>query len=312
MQQLNGCFYDALSSVIAFTKMSKASEPEVAEFRRNMVCHFSLLTALCYHTLVVAEAAPDSEEFSKAAMDFHVLGMRYFGETQIEALKSAPCRPSLVFHWIQSSMVEAIPQVLNVPPPILGRAFNGLADGLIKFEDSTKVAFIPLPAQYTQVTLCLMSVHWIFAPLTACSFSGNPLMVCGLTFVFVFTFWLLFMLAEDMENPFGDDADDVPLVDHQRHINSRFRMLLTDFSLRPTPINTLGDDEAEWLRCESLAEIHGGYSASSSEVGESRSSISGSATSQAPFWMNARFGGFMGRSISRSRSLKLVCEYERL
>merc|ERR1719410_1143978 len=144
----------------------------------------------------------------------------------------APCRPSLVFHWIQSLMVEAIPQVLNVPPPILGRAFNELADGLVKFEDSTKVAFIPFPAQYTQVTFCLMSVHWILAPLTASSFSGNPLMVCGLTFVFVFTFWLLFMLAEDMENPFGDDADDVPLVDYQHHINSRFRMLLTDFSLR--------------------------------------------------------------------------------
>jgi len=312
IHELNGCFYDALSSVVAFSKMSAACEPELAEFRRNMVCHFSLLTALCYHGLVGAEAALGSPEFSKAAMDFHVLGMQYFGETQIEALKHAPCRPSLVFHWIQSMMVEAIPQFLNMPPPILTRAFNELADGLVKFEDSTKVAFIPFPAQYTQATLCLMSFHWIFSPLTVCSFSDSPLMVGCLTFVFVLTFWLLFMLAEEMENPFGDDADDIPLVDLQRHINSRFRMLLTEAALRPEPINALCDDEAEWLRCESLAEIYGGYSSSSSEGGEEMSEISeisGSATSQAPFWMShAGFGGFIGSS----RTAKLVCQYERV
>jgi len=273
IQELNACFYDALSSVVAHTKMSKASEPELAEFRRNIVCHFSLLTALCYHNLVVAEAAPDSEDFSQAAMDFQVLGMRYFGEPQIEALMSAPCRPSLVFHWIQSMMVEAVPEVLNVPPPILGRAFNKLADGLVKFEDSTKVAFVPFPAQYTQATLCLMGCHWMFAPLTVCTISQNPLLVCGLTFVFVFTFWLLFMLAEEMENPYGDDADDLDLVELQHHVNSRFRMLLSDASLRPEPLNTHGDDEAEVLCSGSLAEVYGCIT-SSSECGEERSEIS--------------------------------------
>merc|ERR1712008_355655 len=124
VQELSGSLYDALSSVLSFTKMSKATEPELTEFRRNLICHFSLLTALCFHNLLAAESPPGSEKFTQEALKFNVLGMRYFGDPQMAALQTAPCRPSLVFHWIQCQMVEAVPKVLNIPPPILGRAVD--------------------------------------------------------------------------------------------------------------------------------------------------------------------------------------------
>jgi len=272
VQELNGSFYDALSSVISFTKISKAPEPELAEFRRNLICHFSLLTALCYHNLLAAEEPCGSEKFFEEALKFNVLGMRHFGDPQITALKMAPCRPSLVFHWIQSVLVEAIPQILNIPPPILSRAFNELADGLVKFEDCTKIAFIPFPTQYTQSTLYLLFIHWVTTPLTASTYSQKPLIAAIFSFVLVFTFWVLYLIAEELENPFGDDSDDIDLVDMQQHLNARFRVLLTQDALKPGSMQH--DDAAEELSCGTLAEVYEGCKGSSSEcevTGSSRS-----------------------------------------
>jgi len=231
VQQVNGSFYDAVSSIIAFTKMSKAPAEEIATFRRSIICSFSLLTALCYHDLLTTDCDPGSEESIEVMEKFEVIGMHAFTDAHFRALRNAPCRPSLVFHWIQSMIVEKIPGLLNVPPPILGRAFQELAEGLVKYEDCIKVAFVPFPFQYTQATTWLMFLHWFLAPLTVSTFTHRPSLAFIFTFVLVFTYWALFLIAEELENPFGEDDGDLDLWDMQRHLNSRFRMLLAPSTL---------------------------------------------------------------------------------
>jgi len=232
VQQVNGSFYDAVSSIIAFTKMSKATAEEIASFRRSIVCSFSLLTALCYHDLLTTDCEPGSEESIEVMEKFDVIGIHAFTDAHFRALRNAPCRPSLVFHWIQSMIVEKIPGLLNVPPPILGRAFQELAEGLVKYEDCIKVAFVPFPFQYTQATTWLMFLHWFLAPLTVGTFTYRPSLAFVFTFVLVFTYWALFLIAEELENPFGEDDGDLDLWDMQRHLNSRFRMLLAPSTLQ--------------------------------------------------------------------------------
>jgi predicted membrane chloride channel (bestrophin family) len=237
VQQVNGSFYDAVSSIIAFTKMSKASAEEIASFRRSIICSFSLLTALCYHDLLTTDTEPGSEESIEVMEKFDVIGIHAFSEAHYRALRNAPCRPSLVFHWIQSMIVEQIPGLLNVPPPILGRAFQELAEGLVKYEDCIKVAFVPFPFQYTQATTWLMFLHWFLAPLTVGTFTYRPSLAFVFTFVLVFTYWALFLIAEELENPFGEDDGDLDLWDMQRHLNSRFRMLLAPSTLQAGRLN---------------------------------------------------------------------------
>jgi len=129
-------------------------------------------------------------------------------------------------------IVEKIPGLLNEPHPILWRAFQELAEGLVKYEDCIKVAFVPFPFQYTQATTWLMFLHWFLAPLTVGTFTYRPSLAFVFTFVLVFTYWALFLIAEELENPFGEDDGDLDLWDMQRHLNSRFRMLLAPSTLQ--------------------------------------------------------------------------------
>jgi len=117
VQQLNGCVYDAVSSAIAFTKKSKADSQQLAEFRCHVAYYFSLMTALCYHDLLATSYEEDSEQSHKLMENFDVLGLQTLTPLHIQALRSAVCRPSLVFHWIQLYFVENIPTgVLDIPP----------------------------------------------------------------------------------------------------------------------------------------------------------------------------------------------------
>jgi len=228
VQQLNGCFYDAVSSVIAFTKRSKADSQQLAEFRSHVVYFFSLMTALCYHELLSATCDDENgKEAHKMMESLDVLGLQTLTPKHVQALRSAVCRPSLVFHWIQVYLIENIATgVLDIPAPILGRAFQELAEGLVRYEDSTKLAFYPFPHAYSQTTLWLLVFHWVLTPFCVCAFTKRAFLASVFAFILSFTYWTLFKLSEELENPFGEDDGDIDLLDIHRHLNARFCALL--------------------------------------------------------------------------------------
>merc|ERR1712003_404070 len=104
-------------------------------------------------------------------------------------------------------MVENIQtKVLNVPPPVLSRSFQQLANGLVKFHDGLMVASIPLPFPYAQTCDWLLLVHLIVTPLITAQWVSGPFWSFFFTFVQVLVFWSLIIVAMEIENPFGTDA----------------------------------------------------------------------------------------------------------
>lgn len=245
VQQLNGCFYDAVSSAMAFTKKSKASPQQIAEFKSHVAYYFSLLTALCYADLLATACEEESEQERDIMESFDVLGLQAFTPTHFQALHSAVCRPSLVFHWIQVYLIENIPTgVLDVPGPILGRTFHELAGGLVRYEDSKKLAQYPFPVAYTQTTLWLLVVHWAMTPFCVYSFTKRAFLAFILTWILTFTYWSLFYLSAELENPFGEDDGDIDLPDIHRHLNGRFLTLLQHSSVSISAIGVVGSLES--------------------------------------------------------------------
>merc|ERR1719265_1633893 len=133
-------------------------------------------------------------------------------------LKSSHCPLELILTWLENLMgVGQDTGVINVAPPILSRAFQTLANGMIAFHDAAKVAETPYPLPYAQTCDLLLLLHWCIAPFT---------------FAQVFVFWSLNLTAREIEDPFGRDANDVDL----HSLQNEFILVLSSLLHEDVPI----------------------------------------------------------------------------
>jgi len=233
LQQMHASFFDAASSIIAFSKMSKAEPDKVAEFKLGVVTLFSALSA---HSLCELAGHDDEVLTARLLSELEVLAWDKLDAVTQTHIKETGFKNALLFHWIQSWLIQHLSTgLLNVPPPILSRAFNELADGMVRFEDCCKVSFLPYPLPYTQVTIWLMFLHWLLTPVAMISWTREPSLCFIFAFIYVAVVWALFFIAEELENPFGDDATDIDTVQLQRQTNHRLELLLME--------------QAEWTPC---------------------------------------------------------------
>mmetsp|Transcript_32739 Transcript_32739/g.76122 ORF Transcript_32739/g.76122 Transcript_32739/m.76122 type:complete len:343 (-) Transcript_32739:60-1088(-) len=231
LHQMQGSFFEAFSSIMAFLKMSKANTHEVREFTRLLATLFSMLSALSLRALQIS---PGSERVTEDVRELNILGAEALSEETILAVSTASYEVALLDHWIQSAIMEQVSnKVLNAPPPIVSRAFNELADGMVKFEDCIKLIVMPFPIPYTQTTSWCLLLHWFLTPFHLCALCKQPAMVGIYTFVNVFAFWCMYTLASEMENPFGDDELDLDLPYFQRKMNSQLLLLLSGQGSQP-------------------------------------------------------------------------------
>merc|ERR1712012_841499 len=92
------------------------------------------------------------------AWKFELLDAAGIDDDSLVAIRESDAKVELVFQWIQQLIVENITQisgeerkgVLDIPPPILSRTFQELANGIVAYNDAIKVSSIPFPFPYAQ------------------------------------------------------------------------------------------------------------------------------------------------------------------
>eukprot|EP00434_Breviolum_minutum_P029634 symbB.v1.2.026199.t1/scaffold2557.1/size76417/4 len=227
--QMRGDWFDAASSIISFTRTSKADSVKLWEFRQIVVRLFSML-----HALSLAELEDDDDhDDERWAYRLRVIDGVGIDVESLRALKKAECKVELVFHWIQSIVVTSIDcGIMSAPSPILTRAYSELASGMVKFHDCLKIARIAVPFPYSQATLMLLVIHWLMTPFMMTLGTESPTVCCIFTFVTVFILWVLHSISIELENPFGADANDLDVHDMQHDMNNRLLLLLDPISAR--------------------------------------------------------------------------------
>lgn len=224
--QMTGDWFDSVCSLFSFTHMSTADEKDVTEFKHTIVRLFSMLHALAVGELT-EEGEHGSSEAGSWAGTLEILDARGIDRDSLQYLKISGCKSELVFYWIQSVVVKSIKEgVLTIPPPILTRAFQEMASGMLKFHEALKIADIPFPFPYAQVSLVLLSMHWVITPLVVCKWTGNCWTAFTFAFIQVFLLWSLHAIAVELENPYGQDANDLNTIDMQSSMNKRLLLLL--------------------------------------------------------------------------------------
>ncbi|CAE7659000.1 unnamed protein product [Symbiodinium pilosum] len=242
--QMRGDWFDAASSIISFTRTSKADAKKLWEFRQIVVRLFSML-----HALSLAELEDDDDEDDdRWAYRLRVIDGTGIDVGSLKALKKAECKVELVFHWIQSIVVSSIDcGIMSAPSPILTRAYSELASGMVKFHDCLKIARIAVPFPYSQATLMLLVMHWLLTPFVMSLGTQTATVSCILTFVTVFILWSLHSIAIELENPFGADANDLDVHDMQHDMNNRLLLLLDPISAQLPSLSGQHVQDHEYL-----------------------------------------------------------------
>merc|ERR1711971_1123777 len=79
----------------------------------------------------------------------------------------------------------------------------------MQFHEAGKYADSPFPLPYITVTNLAMLLHWCMTPCMMLIWTDTHQAATGFAFALVFAFWSLFYVAEELQNPFDSDSNDL-------------------------------------------------------------------------------------------------------
>merc|ERR1719498_613105 len=148
-------------------------------------------------------------------MTYEVLGeMTREEQARLERSIDLPC---VVADWIMEAVTRAqLKGLLTVPPPIISRFYQELSNGLVGFSQAYKVTSTPFPFPFAQILALLLSVFCVVCPIIVVQMTSGYILPPILSFCAILSYWGLNQIAVELENPFGDDDNDLPLIDMHR------------------------------------------------------------------------------------------------
>ncbi|CAE8603029.1 unnamed protein product [Polarella glacialis] len=240
-KQMRGQWFSAFSSLFSFCSRDESKRAEVARFQKSMVRLASLLH--CSALQHICSLEDDSLE---------VINSGEMDAASMEFLRSCANPHEVVANWVQRLIVQAMDSgTINIPPPILSRTFQEIGQGLVRLENAQKIKDVPLPFPYAQMISCMLLLHWLFTPILAAHHIESASWAGVMSFFVTISFWSLFYIALELDQPFGEDPNDLPIQKYQQEWNSSLLVLLLPGS---QVVPTFFD---ETTNCES-SKPHGG------------------------------------------------------
>lgn len=223
-------WFDGCSSLLAFCRHSDAADADICIFQNTLVRLFSML-----HSAALADIEDTSSEDVEdvASFQFELIDVEGIDDNSLLAVRDSEAKVELIFQWIQSLIVDNISTgVLSIPAPILSRSFQEIANGMVAFHDAMKISQIPFPFPYAQTCDFLLVLHWLIVPFVVTQWVKEAYWAFVFSFIQVFILWVLNMIAVELENPFGHDANDIDGQEMQLEMNTHLLLLMSPSAFR--------------------------------------------------------------------------------
>lgn len=216
VNQTRGEWFNAISSLIAFCNQTEAKAEEVAHFQALLVRLASLLH--CSAMQEVCEIDEDSLE---------ILDPTGLNEESMRFLEIAHDRCEIILQWMQRLIIEAqTAQIIIAAPPILSRSFQELSRGVVNLNNVRKIRDIPFPFPYNQVLIAMLAIHWFITPTLAGFYVESIWWAFMICFFVTGGLWCVVYIAREIEQPFGEDPNDLPMVQIQKDFNNSLLSLM--------------------------------------------------------------------------------------
>lgn len=213
---VRGEWFNCASSLMSFCSDKPDKTLLVEEFQQLLVRLVSLLH--CMALQHVCEVAEDSLE---------ILDTRGLDTSSLEYLETVHDRCEILINWLQRLIVKAHREgSLDVPPPILTRSFQELSRGIVNLTNVRRIRDIPFPYPYQQVILLLLIINSISTPMLACLYINSAALSLIFVFVVQTGMWATIFIANQIDQPFGEDANDLPMAEMQQDFNNSLLSLL--------------------------------------------------------------------------------------
>merc|ERR1719410_994534 len=182
---------------------------------------------------------------------YEVLDIKGLDETTMKILTQCKMnkfnRVEVLLHMIQVLVINAQAKgIIDVPPPILSRVYQTLSRGFVNLLDAKKIKDTRFPFPYAQAIAVLLLLFSVITPIVLSTMVPYVTLSAVSTFVPVFGLLCLNYTAEELEMPFGEDSNDLPLDHFQEEMNSSLLMLIHECSdhVAKTRDNALRDFES--------------------------------------------------------------------
>lgn len=216
MNEMRGEWLNVCTSLIAFCSRDEAKADEVLAFQELLVrlmnlLHCSALQAVC-----------KLEDKRLELIDVYGIDV-----TSLRHLRDSMNRCDVLCLWLSRLILDShLNHVLVAPAPILSRSFQDLGRGRVKVSDLAKIRDIPFPFPYAQLIVMMLAVHSVITAMITSQYI-HPWYCSGLiTFIAMSGFWALFFISAEIDHPFGDDPNDLPLGKMQQDWNARLLELI--------------------------------------------------------------------------------------
>eukprot|EP00929_Paragymnodinium_shiwhaense_P049408 TRINITY_DN2491_c1_g5_i1.p1 TRINITY_DN2491_c1_g5~~TRINITY_DN2491_c1_g5_i1.p1 ORF type:complete len:560 (-),score=74.21 TRINITY_DN2491_c1_g5_i1:244-1923(-) len=226
LHQMRGEWFDAVSCLVTFTRPALTVHYEkVHDFRHTMV----RLMSLCHGSAL--EEISGLDRGNLVTIDTLGLDNNTLKYLNACAEEHNFNRVEVLLHMMQTSIVKALDDgVITAAPPILSRVFQTLSRGFVNLLNCKKITDTRFPFPYAQLISTLLTVHMICTPIIMSALFEAEARYWAPLFTFVPVYGMHFInfISIELENPFGDDDNDLPLDHFQSEMNNCLIMLLQD------------------------------------------------------------------------------------
>jgi predicted membrane chloride channel (bestrophin family) len=106
-----------------------------------------------------------------------------------------------------------------IPGAILSRLYQFTSDGVAGYNHARKVAYVPFPFPHAQITAVFSVAIMFIFPLLYFEYINSLVFSCVLNFATVLCFLGVHEVARELENPFVNVPNDIPLTTFQAQFN---------------------------------------------------------------------------------------------
>jgi len=170
-------------------------------------------------------------------------------------LSSAPNRPLVVMSWISETWVKRQhdrpslsqpegPPVrkgsgIRVAPPVLARTYQQMSEIMLAYNSLMKIACCPVPFPYCQMSVIVLTLFGLLWPVVAAAMINWSFWSCVMSFLVTLGFYAVDAIATELSDPFGDDANDLPLTELMNQFKAECDFMRIDLANTKTAAEIL-------------------------------------------------------------------------
>lgn len=224
-----GDFFQAYSSAVSMCTSRAELQDEVNQFRHQLL----RLTSLLYgSSLVQLRADPHDFSYKTTTSSIEILGLEDFDQQHLEYLQVAHDKTETVMQWIQQAIIRAHGSgIIEAPPPILTRVYNQLSSGMDSTARTRKISEFVFPFPVAQLISSMLVIHWMLTAVICATSVATWWWAGTLAFLSMTAYWGIHFIAIELEMPFGNDVNDLPMEFLQKDMNASLVSMIHPYAL---------------------------------------------------------------------------------